>query len=82
MARKTRVLNMTREETLAARSAGPEMTDEEVVAQVRRIAKSSALDAGLTPEEVRVMMLEFPIPSEEKKAFDGILNEGEPEPNA
>jgi len=73
--KKTKVLNLTRQQHLDELWNGPPMTGDELAAQTRRHAKSAARDIGLTPEEVRVAMLEFPIPSEEQKVADEILDE-------
>ena len=73
--KKTKVLNLTPQQALAEVLKGPPMTEDELAAQVRRNANSAARAIGLTPEEVRVAMLEFPIPSEEQKVADEILDE-------
>jgi hypothetical protein len=56
---KTRVLNLTREETLASRSAGPEMTDEEAYRQTQRIMRSAAREALGLPKKARVYLTAF-----------------------
>ena len=73
--KKTKVLNLTRQQHLDEVLSGPPMTDKELAAQIRRNAKSAARAIGLTPGEVRVAMLEFPIPSEEQKIADAVLDE-------
>jgi cysteine synthase len=76
--RKGKLLNTSPGQTLAARLDGPPMTDEQAVAQARRLMKSAALDVGLSSAEVRISFTEFPERKAELNMATGILGDDLP----